>query len=54
MPIEIRELIVRAIVSSDCSKGDSDKNEGCTDGKEILIAECVEKTLQILKDKAER
>jgi hypothetical protein len=53
MPVEIRELIVRAIISSSCT-GNTDKNNECPDEKEIIIAECVEKTLQIIKEKEER
>ncbi|MDB4582344.1 DUF5908 family protein [Draconibacterium sp.] len=55
MPVEIRELIIKAVVTSDCTgNDDSGTNGGCTDEKEILIAECIEKILEILKDKEER
>ena len=53
MPVEIRELIVRAIITGDCNTS-SDSNETCPDSKEILISECVERILQILKDREER
>ncbi len=56
MPIEIRELIIKASIdnqeSSDdiaaTSTGDTDTNQ------EHLVSICVEKVLEILKDKQER
>ncbi|MDD1606915.1 MAG: DUF5908 family protein [Methylococcaceae bacterium] len=55
MPVEIRELVIRAVVS-DTHKQDAhlkDRNESTTD-KEAIIKECVKQTLKILKRNGER
>jgi Family of unknown function (DUF5908) len=59
MPIEIRELIIKAEVAPDnASGGPSGSNTTAAgDGShatETLIALCVEKVLQALKEKNER
>jgi hypothetical protein len=60
MPIEIRELVIKAIV--DQSQGSGTANSGAP-GKgyqsnsspgEDMIKECVEKILAVLKEKNER
>jgi hypothetical protein len=52
MPIEIRELVIRATISEDeerqSSPGDSQIS------KKAIIEECVEQVLDILKRKEER
>ncbi len=61
MPLEIRELIVKATVdSSGSASGTSDtgadngSNGNEQSSQEQLINLCVEKVLEILKEKAER
>jgi len=61
MPLEIRELIVKATVdSSGSTSGTSDtgadngSNGNEQSSQEQLINLCVEKVLEILKEKAER
>jgi hypothetical protein len=57
MPIEVRELVIKATVSeggSGGSTGSSDSQGGQTDPGEEMINMCVEKVLQILKEKNER
>jgi hypothetical protein len=59
MPIEIRELVIKATVGS----GETPQNSGNTEGgngggnaaaSDAFINVCVEKVLEILKEKAER
>jgi len=53
MPVEIRELIIRAKIVSDSSlnsKPDQDEAEDYSD----LIADCVDQVLKILERRQER
>ena len=52
MPIEIRELVVEAIVGKDGQQPAAPANLAAQ--KKKIIAECVEQVLQILKEKKER
>jgi Family of unknown function (DUF5908) len=56
MPLEIREVIIKATLgeggSNHNSFGNVAVNQG--DSNEILINRCVEKVLEILKEKSER
>lgn len=57
MPIEIRELVIKATVMNEESSGGgsgSSESSGNTSSSEELIKTCVEKVLEILKDKYER
>lgn len=62
MPIEIRELVIKAVVRPEDENGTSISampaiNSGLNNGitpKEEIIHECIERVLQILKDKKER
>ncbi len=55
MPIEIKELVIRATIDS---KGDSKSDQQNTakqvDAKEDVVAECVEQVLEILRQQQER
>lgn len=55
MPIELKELVIRAVVNEG-GQGATPPSDGATDGQEqaALIAACVEQVLSILKEKAER
>jgi hypothetical protein len=53
MPIEIRELVIKATVEKAC-ENQEDSGEPCPDEKENIVAECVDRVLQVLKDKLER
>lgn len=59
MPLEIKELHIKATLS-DSGQGQTRSGEGTSVGgnadntKDEIINECVEKVLQILKDKIER
>lgn len=57
MPIEVRELVIKATVTQDSSTGATSGNvSGNNDvpEKEEIINACVEKVLEILKQKTER
>jgi hypothetical protein len=56
MPIEIKELYIRIAVDSNNvqPQSSSARRVQDTDEKESLVAECVDKVLQILYDKRER
>ena len=61
MPIEIRELHIKAVIDSGRGKSDSPGQSGLKTAEqgeggniEQIIDLCVEKVLEILKDKQER
>ncbi len=59
MPLEIRELIIKAtvddsIASESNAGGGIDGNESTQNQQETLVNLCVEKVLEILKEKSER
>ena len=60
MPLEIRELVIKAVVgdkTSDSSTAGLDQaptGENNTDPQQILVNTCVEQVLTILKEKSER
>lgn len=53
MPIEIRELIIKATVTGQDSIGQS-PGTSSPERKNLIIQECVEKVLRILKNNQER
>ncbi|WP_193311776.1 DUF5908 family protein [Agriterribacter humi] len=56
MPIEVRELVIKATVTQETTAGDAlqpTTNNAVTPNEE-MINSCVEKVLAILKDKIER
>ncbi|MCA9735651.1 MAG: hypothetical protein H6696_01795 [Deferribacteres bacterium] len=54
MPIEIRELVIRAVVE-DPAENKSPRGESETaDTQEGIIAECVEQVMLLLREKEER
>ena len=62
MPIEIRELHIKAVVGAEESKDESGTSSAATEknagqpeqNAEQLIELCVEKIMEILKEKSER
>ena len=65
MPIEIRELHIKAVIDSGGEKGNGSKQGGPGGGTTVgqassgedmqqIVDLCVEKVLEILKDKQER
>ena len=59
MPVEIKELHIRVAINASQSGQPSavpmaGGNTGSDDGKDAIVAECVEQVLQILQSKAER
>ncbi len=56
MPIEIRELVIKATITQEGQSGKTSQagtNNAVTPQEEIINT-CVEKVLEILKDKMER
>ncbi|MBQ4818583.1 DUF5908 family protein [Aquimarina sp. MMG016] len=53
MPLEIRELIIRATVNQSGNTGGANNASG-NSGKESQIDRIVEKVFEILKEKSER
>jgi hypothetical protein len=56
MPIEIRELVIKATVAQEGEEpaGSTSSSDSSANQKEEIINECVEAVLQILKEKHER
>ncbi|MEJ8816352.1 DUF5908 family protein [Lacibacter sp. H407] len=57
MPIEIRELVIKATINQDQNKAASATNTGGADGneeKEAIVREAVEEVLRIMESKKER
>lgn len=55
MPIEVRELVIKAVVTQDTSSGQSGStSQGSGGSQEEIIQACVEKVMDILKEKNER
>jgi hypothetical protein len=58
MSIEVRELVIKATVKQEVAPGNtpasSSSSNNSTSTSEEVITICVEKTLEILKDKHER
>ena len=53
MPIEIRELVIKANIDSSGNNANSQGAKGNQNQTEIINA-CVEKVLEMLREKAER
>lgn len=55
MPVEIREIVIRAIASPDgeASENQSDPRQSAID-KEAIVQECVRQVMNILKKKEDR
>jgi hypothetical protein len=53
MPVEIKELVIKAVVSEGGGGGQGDAGSG-QDNSEKIIQACVNRVLEILKDKKER
>ncbi|QYZ65756.1 MAG: hypothetical protein HPY30_06995 [Gammaproteobacteria bacterium (ex Lamellibrachia satsuma)] len=56
MPVEIRELVIRAEVGGEAPRreGSSSSTRPAPEDKEALIAECIERIMQILQEREER
>ena len=54
MPIEIRELVIKATVTADAQGSSAQGNTGTAGTSAEMVQLCVEKVLQILKEKNER
>ena len=54
MPVEIRELVIRATVVDDNTHEDSPNENRQTEPSQDFIQECVDRVLAILKHTGER
>ena len=54
MPVEIRELVIRAEVSDSPEQDEHIKDRNVSVDKDSIIKECVRQTLKILKKQGER
>lgn len=58
MPIEVRELVIKAIVEQESGGGESGRSVPTTDNSvsrdEEMIKMCVEKVLEIISERDER
>ena len=55
MPVEIRELVIRAITTPDSQSSDQPpQTEVSDDERQAIIQECVRQVLRILKQEKER
>lgn len=54
MPIEIKELHIKINVDEGPRNGKAQQSSGSKEGKEKIIAECVEAVMEILNQQKER
>jgi hypothetical protein len=54
MAVEIKELIIRAIVSDSDSSGNLSNTSASEVNKDALVQECVDQVLKVLKKKNRR
>jgi hypothetical protein len=54
MPIEIRELVIRATVQPGGGEKEATQNKRDGESREEIVAECVEQVLEILRKERER
>jgi len=54
MPVEIKELIIRASVVNNTGNSSDTSSEHLAEAKEEIIAACTEQVLKILERKKER
>lgn len=56
MPLEVRELVIKATIVSDAAAaaGQGGGSSGAGGSSAELVQQCVEKVLEILKEKNER
>ena len=54
MPVEIRELVIRAVTTSDSETETILPTQGSQTDREEIVQECVKQVLRILKKEKER
>jgi hypothetical protein len=55
MPVEIKELVIRAVAAADAQDSEgSPQSRLSPEEREAIVEECVRQVLRILKKKAER
>ncbi len=55
MPVEVRELIIKGVIASgEGGNSGGASSSGTTQSQDEVIKACVEKVLEVLKEKTER
>ena len=54
MAVEVRKLVIKATVTDDAQAASSSNSGSSTHDAESLIKECVNKIIELLKEKNER
>ncbi|WP_299218765.1 DUF5908 family protein [uncultured Aquimarina sp.] len=54
MAVEIREIVIKAIVSDEVNTEETTSSEGYELDKNSMIQECVDQVLKVLKNKNRR
>ncbi len=54
MPVEIRELVVKTILTDPDHQGDQEDDEKEMEMKDSIIKTCVDEVMRILEQKSER
>jgi hypothetical protein len=54
MAVEVRKLVIKATVVDDAQSASSDNSASSSHDTESIIKECVNKILELLKEKNER
>jgi hypothetical protein len=55
MPVQVNELVIKAIVSAKEGRGNGAPNSAeAANDRDAIVADCVDRVLEILKEKKER
>ena len=54
MPIEIKELVIKAVVQDNCGPNGQASSASSAGNVDAIVAQCVEQVMAILKEKQER
>ena len=57
MPVEIKELVIRATIDAGAGGGDGDRGggkKGKRQDREAIVSECVEQVMEIMRQQRER
>ena len=54
MPVEIKELVIRAVATEGSSSGDASAGKAVSADQQALVEACVRRVLKILKQTKER
>lgn len=54
MPVEVRELVIKAVVDESGGKKNITDKKGIENLREEIITDCVEQVMRLLREQAER